>query len=116
MKKILLVAMSGLLIAMNSAAADDSKATISAEWHALVDPLGPVAESASGYLSDPQDPQLRYEMYRALFSAVSVAYLGLVNTDPKHPDFFPYTTQAFNAFSNNPDNDYYVVPIEDSGI
>ena len=94
----------------------ETNALVSAEWHSLVDPLGPIAEKVAGYLSDPNDPQLRREMYRALFSGISLGYLGLTNSDPKHPDFFPYTTQAYNAFSNNPDDDYYVVPIEDGAV
>jgi hypothetical protein len=39
----------------------------------------------------------------------------LFNADPQHPDFFPYTTEAFNALANNPDNVYYVAPIEEGG-
>ena len=109
-----------LLLASPMAMAEESdadiKATVSSEWHALIDPLGPIAEKMTGYLSDPQNPQLRREFYRNLYSAISVGFLGLTNADARHPDFFPYTTQAFSAFANNPDNDYYAVPIEDSGV
>ena len=67
-------------------------------------------------MSDPQDPQLRQEYYRALVVELAAAYFGRVYADARHPDFWPFTTQAFNGFLNNPDDDYYATPIDDDGV
>ena len=89
---------------------------VAQEWGALAAPITDISASLVPYLTDPQDAQLRHEMYRALFAGVSLGYLGLLNGDGRHPDFFPYTTQAYNAFANNPDDDYYVTPVDDDGV
>ena len=106
----------GLMLVSAGAIADDNESLVSKEWNSYIGPLQPIAEKLAANLTDPQDPQLRREMYRALFAGISVGYLGLLNADAQHPDFFPYTTQAYNALANNPDDDYYVTPIEDSGV
>jgi hypothetical protein len=86
------------------------------EWNSYLQPLAPMGKQLSGYLTDPKDTQLRHEMYRDLFSAISLAYIGVVWGDPQHPDFMPYTTQSYAALANNPDNVYYFTPIEDAGV
>jgi hypothetical protein len=98
------------------ATAADAASLIGSEWSSHIEPLLPLAERLSGYVSDPHDPQMRQEFYRALVIEIAAAYFGLVYADARHPDFWPFTTQAFNAFLNNPDDDYYATPVDDDGV
>ena len=116
MKKSVTIMLCVLNLTGSGAVAQDMAATADSEWRGYVEPLAPIAKTLLGDLPTPADAQLRLEMYRALMAGVSVGYLVLFNADPRYPDFTPYTTQAFNALGNNPDNDYYVTPIEDSGV
>jgi hypothetical protein len=95
---------------------DDPATVVRREWASYVEPLLPLAEHLSGYVMHPQDRQLRQEFYRALIVELAAGYFGLVYADARYPDFWPFTTQAFNAYLNNPDDDYYATPIDDGGV
>jgi hypothetical protein len=97
-------------------ATGDLTATVRAEWASYIEPLLPLAEQLSGYVLHPDDAQLRHEFYRALVCELAAGYFGRLYADARHPDFWPFTTQAFNGYLNNPDDDYYVTPVEDDGI
>ena len=98
------------------AAEPDIAAVASQEWRSYVTPLLSIGERLAPQLSNPQDPQLRRELYRGIFSQLSTAYLGLLYADPQHPDFWPFITPAYNYAGPNPDDDYYLSPIEDQGV
>lgn len=85
------------------------------EWRSYIEPLLPIGERLVAQMSGADDPQLRQEMYRQLMSAVSMAYMGLLLGDPEHPDFWPLANQAFNALGPNPDDTYYLAPIDGNG-
>jgi Protein of unknown function (DUF1214) len=106
------------LLSFCSAYADDSAATADAaqEWRALVEPLLPIGERIAAGMSDLQDPQLRQEIYRQLFSGVSAAYMGSFLGDTSYPDFWPVFNQAYNFLSPNPDDAYYLVPLDGKGV
>ncbi len=92
------------------------RAVIGKEWRAYVDALAPVADRIAGLLSDPDDAQLRQEMYSLMFSEIAAANIALLHTDPKHPDWWPLLTQSFNNIGvPNPDNVYYAAPLDDDG-
>jgi hypothetical protein len=95
---------------------EDPTARITQEWASYIEPLLPIADRLSEYVRDPHNDQLRHEYYRALLAELAAGYFGLLYADARHPDFWPFTTQAFNGYLNNPDDDYYVTPIEDDGI
>jgi Protein of unknown function (DUF1214) len=97
-------------------AAGDVSSLVSSEWAAYIEPLLPLAERLSGYVLHPEDRQIRQEFYRALVVELAAAYFGRVYADARHPDFWPFTTPAFNAYLNNPDDDYYATPIDDDGV
>ncbi len=86
------------------------------EWHTVVAPLLPLAERLSGRLVDVDDEQLRFEYYQAIMSQLVGGYLALFSRDPQHPDLWPYTTTGLTATLNNPDANYYLTPIEDTGV
>jgi hypothetical protein len=98
------------------ATAEDAKALLSSEWSSYVESLLPLAERLSMHLRDQGDPRLRQEFYRALVIELAAAYFGRVYADARYPDFWPFTTQAFNGYLNNPDDDYYATPIDDDGV
>ena len=85
------------------------------EWRTYLENLGPLGEQAVGLLSNPQDPQLRQELYRFVFSQVAAGYLSLLHTDAEYPDFWPWVNQAFNAIAPNPDFVYYLAPLDGGG-
>ena len=67
-------------------------------------------------LSDPQDPQQRAELFQYLYAGASQGYLGVVFGDIDHPQFYPAFAPAFNFMGPNPDNVYYMTPIDDKGV
>ena len=94
----------------------ETAALVSKEWHSYIEPLLPVAERLAGYVTDINDPQLRHEYYRNLYSQLSMGFFALLHADTEHPDLWSYFNQAFNALAPNPDFDYYVSPLNDRGV
>jgi hypothetical protein len=90
--------------------------TVPSEWASYIEPLVPLAAKMAPYMSEPDDAQARHEYYRALLAELVTAYMAVVHADARHPDWYPYTTTAWNGFLNNPDDDYYVTPVDDDGI
>ena len=95
--------------------AEEIAALADKEWRELVDPLAPIGKRLIAQLMDPQNPLLRQELYRATFSQIAMGYLGMTFADKDHPDFWPYFTSAFNWLGPNPDDDYYITPIDEAG-
>ena len=118
MKKVIVQTVSAalLLIGISAYADDESNAVIDREWRAMVEPLAPIGGRLAGQVQHPNDPQLRQEYYRALFSQLAAGYFALAYADKEYPDLWPYFNEAFNALAPNPDNDYYVTPIDEKGI
>ena len=73
-------------------------------------------ERLVGMLSDPEDYQLRMELYNYFYTQIALGCLALLYADPEHPDFLPMFNQFFNQVFPNPDYIYYVTPIDDDGI
>ena len=90
--------------------------TATQEWRSYIDPLASIGERLLAQIPNPQDAQLRHELYRGIFAQISSAYLGLLCADPQHPDFWPYLCSAYNWGAINPDDDYYASPIDDTGV
>jgi hypothetical protein len=95
---------------------EDLTALVRQEWASYVEPLLPIAERLSTFIARPGDPRLRREYYRSVFAEIATGYLGLLYADPRYPDFWPFTTLAFNAYLNNPDDVYWATPLEDTGV
>jgi hypothetical protein len=109
-----------LLLCVQWACADDSTQEVakaaSPEWRDYVTPLAPIGERLLPLMRDPDDPQLRQELYRFLYSQISSAYMGRLYADAEHPDFWPFLNQAYNTFAPNPDASYYMTPIDGKGF
>ena len=84
MKKTMVTGLlASLLLSAVPAFAEDTIGTIAAptaataaqEWRSYVQPLESLGERFVPQMTDPQDPQLRRELYRALFSQISSVYL-----------------------------------------
>lgn len=103
-------------IAAASAAPSEIGSLVDKEWAAYIEQLLPIGRRLSGYLRYPQDPQARRGLYRSIFAEIAVGYLGLLYADSRYPDFWPFTTIAFNAWMNNPDANYYSCLIDDDGV
>ena len=99
----------------SSVTSGDDVSLFMREWRSYVDPLLPLGKLAA-LASDPQDPQLRQEMYRYLFSQFAAAYFGRVHADAEYPDFWPHINNALNALVPNPDFVYYMTPLDGRGI
>jgi Protein of unknown function (DUF1214) len=96
--------------------AEDTAAVAAQEWRTYVEPLGPVGERLLAQSPNPQDAQLRRELYREIFAQISNAYIGLLHADAQHPDFWPYLNEAYRFAGPNPDNSYYATPLDDTGV
>ena len=118
MKKQLITALLASSFITTTAFADevpDGKAIAAQEWRALIEPLLPLGEKMVGMMAEPDDPLLRQEIYRQNFSAMSMAYMGLFLGDAGHPDFWPLIHQAWSFLAPNPDDSYYLAPIDGNG-
>ena len=62
------------------------------------------------------DAQWRADLHEFLFSQIAAAYAGRSYNDPRYPDFAPMFNQLFNQGFPNPDDSYYLTPIEDHGV
>ena len=107
------------LAAAQSAVADerlDGEALVKLEWQAQVQNLMPIGERLAKLMPDLNDPQLRREMYRMIYAGISIGYFGRFLGDRDHPDFWPMLTMAHPFWAPNPDNVYYLAPIDSAGI
>ena len=118
MKRLLHGALLVTSLALYAASANtqDINVTASQEWRSYVEPLLPIGERLVAQINGPEDAQLRQELYRAAFSALATGYMSMLLTDPEHPDFVPFTGQLLNLLGPNPDNVYYMAPLQDEGI
>ena len=78
--------------------------------------FAPVGERMTALLPQPVDPQLQQEMYSLMFMTAFQGYMGLVYADPEHPDFIPVANQVLNIAFPNPDNVYYMTPLDENGV
>jgi Protein of unknown function (DUF1214) len=111
----LMLAMAISILSTAPTHAEDQPAAAKDEWDTLVagfEGLGRLTQK----LSNPQDPQLRHELYKYMVSAAAQGYLGLLYADAQHPDWYPSFSPAFNFAGPNPDNVYYITPIDDTGV
>jgi hypothetical protein len=95
---------------------DDIKATARQEWRSYMEGLIPVVDQFVDRLTDPADARLRHELYRQCVGQIAAGYFGLLYADARHPDFWPYFSSAFSHLGPNPDNDWYVTPVDDWGV
>ena len=97
-------------------AGTDMTTVANEEWRAYVEPLLPLGERLVAQINEPEDAQLRQELYRAAFSALATGYMSLLMADAEHPDFVPFTGQLLNLLGPNPDAIYYMSPLQDDGV
>ncbi len=63
----------------------------------------------------PDDPQLRQEAYQVAWMTLVQGYLLLLNGDPAHPQLIPSMHTLYPLGVPNPDNLYYVTPLDENG-
>lgn len=86
------------------------------EWRRYLEPLLSLPDRIVPQMLHADDAQLRRELYREMFSQLLPAYFGLLHADPRHPDFWPFTTPCTAYAGANPDHDYYITPLDDDGV
>jgi hypothetical protein len=94
----------------------NSVVAVSQEWRRYIEQLSPLAEQAAALAPGSHDEQWRHELYDFLFSQIAAAYVGRLHNDPKYPDFAPMYNQVFNQGFPNPDDSYYLTPVDDDGV
>lgn len=95
-------------------AVDDS--VVEKEWQEYMDSISKLGPELVQYLDDPDDPLLRQELYRYIFSTMSSTFLYLFLSDIEHPEFVPFIHQANSALGANPDDVYYLAHLEPDGV
>jgi hypothetical protein len=91
-------------------------AEVSKEWRALIEPLLSIGERVATLVNDLDNPQLRHELYQFLYSQISMGYIGAGYSDPRYPEFWPFISNIFNTVDPNPDDMYYLTPIDGKGV
>lgn len=111
------LALPALLFGMSRVFASDSGGSFAAdEWRSYVEQMAPLGENMTALMADPEDRNLREEVYRALMAGASCGFIGLSLGDPEHPDFFPWLSNAYNFWALSPDGVYYLAPIDGDGV
>jgi hypothetical protein len=94
-----------------------SFADAEAEWRGLIEPLLPIGRRLVSAMKDPSDRQLRFELYRSVFSALATGIIVAQNTDSEYPEFVPFCGyHQLNVLGPNPDWIYSMCPVDDAGI
>ncbi len=104
------------VLAQEAATTSSAASTAANEWPAYIEPLLPLGERLTAKMTGADDPQLRAELYKLVFSQISSGYFALLYADPKHPDFWPIFNEAYNLFGPNTDNSYSLTPIDGDGV
>lgn len=86
------------------------------EWQTQVQNLMPIGERVAKLMQDPNDPLARQEMYRMLYAGISLGTIARFLGEREHPDFWPMLTMAHPFWAPNPDNVYYLAPIDANGV
>ncbi len=84
-------------------------------WRSYVAGLPGLDEKFVAMLRDPNDPQLRQELYRFMYSNLSWGFFTRMHQDESYPDFWPVFNQAFPIGFANPDDSYYQAVVDDKG-
>lgn len=79
-------------------------------WADYVDLLKP-AEELDTLTWNPQDEQLRAELYRQLAMNLSLGYFLYFNADPLFPDFSPFLNSVY-LLQPNPDDVYLIASVD----
>ena len=111
-KRVLLSSIA-LLCAANSAA---EKSPQLSSWSDYLSSYKPLGELIDSHLESVDNDLLRQELYRTLMGNIAFGYLHLFVSDLKHPQFRPYLDQSHAALAANPDNSYYITPVEPQGV
>lgn len=85
------------------------------EWYDLIEGYKSLDPAIQTYLADQPDELLRHEVYRTLIGSMSFAYIHMFLSDIEHPNFRPFLNQANAAFAANPDDTYYITPVDSGG-
>ena len=85
-------------------------------WKKLLAELTPLAENLGEYMPTTAGLQSAEDFCNFLFSQASMAYWGAVYADSQYPDFWPGAHGVFTSGAVNPDDAYYFVPLDDTGI
>ena len=83
-------------------------------WSDYVDLLKP-AEDLIGLTFDPQNEQLRAELYRQFLMNLSLGYFLYFQADSDHPDWAPFLNSVF-LLQPNPDDTYLLAPVRGDGV
>lgn len=86
-------------------------------WPTYTELLSPYIDKADWIPARAkQNPQLRQELNAFLAYMTSFAYFTNVYQDSTYPDFWPIFSSAFPLGFNNPDDSYFIAPIDDEGV
>jgi Protein of unknown function (DUF1214) len=84
-------------------------------WESYVAGLPALQEKFVPMLRDPNDPLLRQELYKFMYSNLSWGYFTRMYQDASYPDFWPMFNQVYPIGFANPDDSYYQAVIDDQG-
>lgn len=96
--------------------AEEWRSRIDEEWRGYAEPIASMADRLAGWLSRPEDDQLRHEFYRYILMQIACGYAQWLYADPEHPDFWPFISIMHPTFVPNPDFVYMHTPIDDDGV
>jgi hypothetical protein len=92
------------------------KFAVEDDWYGYVSPLENLGEHFLERADIQDDEQARQELYRFLYLAVAQAAIGALYGNTDYPDFWGFNNLATNIWAPNPDDVYYLTPIDQDGV
>ena len=84
------------------------------EWKEYLKLLEPAAELVRSTWQ-PDNEQLRAEVYRQVLMDLSLGYFMYFQSDRDHPDFAPFLNSVY-LLQPNPDDTYFYAPVNGEGV
>ena len=85
-------------------------------WRSYVSGLNDLEDKLAPMLREQDDPHLRQELNKFMYSNLSWGYLTRMYQDESYPDLWPVFNQLYPIGFANPDNTYYQVVVDDEGV
>lgn len=112
--KVITALLFALVLVSGTLSAEDKRSL--QQWEEYIKPLLPIGGELEGNITDPDDIQLRADLYRFIYSQMALGWIAYAYNDPAYPEFTVFNNHVINQGFPNPDDVYYMTPIDDDGV
>ena len=109
------LALSSALVLVSGSALAVDPSVVSKEWNSYLESFAPLGEKFVPQMSQPDDPQLRQELYQNLFAGIVGGYFARFHGTLEQPQFRPNLNEIVNFATVNPDDAYTLADLDPKG-